>query len=86
MKVAAIIFLCLIGIFALVLLFLYIKSRRPIRSAAINALTGIAALTIVNLTARFSGVHIPVNIYTVPAAAVFGIPAVCTVIVLDMII
>ncbi|MBO7520579.1 MAG: pro-sigmaK processing inhibitor BofA family protein, partial [Clostridia bacterium] len=68
-------------IFALIVFSLHIKSRRPLRSAGINALIGIAALLAVNLTARFTGVRIPVNVYTLPGAAVFGLPA-CAVFVL----
>lgn len=81
MKVFGIIVISLLSVFAIILLFLHIKSHRPLRSVAVNALIGIAALAAVNLTSRFSGVYIPLNIYTVPFSALFGIPAVCTVIV-----
>lgn len=80
-----IVVISLLSVFALILLFLHIKSRRPLRSAAINAFLGLAAFLLVNLSFRFTGVRIPVNVYTVPAAAVFGIPAVCVLTVLGII-
>ena len=83
MKALGIITICVLCVFALVLLFLHIKSRRLLRSVAINALIGIAAVIAVNLTARFSGVHIPINVYTLPFSAVFGLPAVCTIIIFE---
>ena len=86
MKVFAIILITVISLFAAALLFLHIKSRRPLRSAIINALLGIAALAAVNLTHRFTGVRIPINIYTVPSVAVFGIPACAAMVVFQMII
>lgn len=75
MKIFSVIIISLLSVFALILLLLHIKSRRPIKSAAINALLGIAAIAVINLTFRFTGVRIPLNIYTVPSALVFGIPA-----------
>ena len=83
MKVLGIITVCLFCLFGLILLFLHIKSHRPLRSMAVNALIGLLGIAAVNLTARFSGVHIPVNVYTVPFSAVFGLPAVCTVIIFE---
>ena len=45
-----------------------------------------AALIAVNLTSRFTGVHIPINIYTVPSAAVFGIPACAVLVILETVL
>lgn len=81
MKILGIVLLSVIGLFALILLFLHIKSRRPFRSAAVNALLGIAAVAAVNLTASLSGVRIPLNVWTVPFSAAFGIPGVCTIVI-----
>ena len=84
MKTVAVITVSLLSLFALILLFLHIKSRRPLRSAAINALLGLSAFLVIDLTSRFTGVRVPVNVYTVPAAAVFGIPAVCAAVVIEI--
>ncbi len=73
-------------IFALVILVFHIRSRRPLRSILLNAALGISALVAVNLLTRFTGVHIPVNPYSVGGAAIFGIPAPLALIILQTII
>ena len=86
MKALSVVFISLLSVFAFVLIIIYIKSRRPIRSAVLNALLGLAALAAVNLTARFTGVYIPINIYSLPGAAIFGLPAVCAFVLIQMLI
>lgn len=86
MEIIKTVLISLLACAALVILFLHIKSRRPLKSAAVNALLGVLAIVIINLTAKYTGVHIPINVYTVPSAAVFGIPAVCAFIVFGTII
>ncbi len=81
--IAAIVFL---SVCAFVLLIFHIKSHRPLRSMILNALLGIAAVIIVNATQKFTGVQIPVNWWTVGGSSIFGIPAVCGTIILQMII
>lgn len=78
--------IALLSVFALILLFLHIKTLRPLKSFLKHALLGIAAVVLINLTSRFTGVHMPVNWYTVVGSAVFGIPAVCGFLVLGIII
>ena len=84
MKSVTVVLISVISLFAAVLLVLHIKSRRPLRSAVINALCGIFALAAVNLTCRFTGVRIPINIYTFPSVAVFGMPACAALLVFQI--
>ncbi|MBO4733836.1 MAG: pro-sigmaK processing inhibitor BofA family protein [Clostridia bacterium] len=86
MKTLAIVLISVISVFALIILALHMKSRRPFRSAGINALIGIAAFAAVNLTTRFTGVRIPVNVYTLPGAAIFGLPACALFVLLETVI
>ncbi|MBR5922655.1 MAG: pro-sigmaK processing inhibitor BofA family protein [Clostridia bacterium] len=86
MKVITGVLIAVLSLFAAALLILHIKSRRPLRSAVINALCGILALAAVNLTCKFTGVRIPVNIYTFPGIAVFGIPACAALVIFKMFI
>ena len=81
--IAAVVFLAFCG-FAL--LIFHIKSHRPLRSLLLNALLAIAAIIAVNLTRKFTGVHIPLNWWTVGGSSIFGIPAVCGVIILQIIL
>lgn len=86
MKVLGIITIVFLSICAFALLIFHIKSRRMFRSIFLNALLGLCALALVNAVWRFTGVHIPLNWYTVGGSAVFGIPAVCGVVILQMLI
>lgn len=86
MKYLSIAAISVFSLSAAALLVLHIKSRRPLRSAAVNMILGIAALAAVNLCAGFTGVRIPLNIYTLPGSAIFGIPAVCAFVVIGTII
>ena len=71
---------------ALILLGLYIRGRKPIKSLILNALSGIAAIAIINLTTKFTGLHIPVNWWSVISASGLGVPAVIGIILLQIII
>lgn len=59
--------------------------RKPIRSILLNTVLGIAALVLVKLTTRFTGVDIPVNEWTVGGSTVFGISGVCGLLLLKLI-
>ncbi|MBR6509991.1 MAG: pro-sigmaK processing inhibitor BofA family protein [Clostridia bacterium] len=52
-----------------------VKSGKLLKTLLLNGFIGICLLAIINLTSRFSGVHIPINLYTVSSSAVLGIPA-----------
>lgn len=80
--VVAIVWLC---VCSFVLLVLHIKSHKMIRSIFLNALLGFAAIAVINLTQKFTGVHIPLNPYTVGGSGILGLPAVCGAIILQMI-
>ncbi len=81
LKYAAVIVLAL-GAF--IILGLAVGSGKPIKALLINSLIGISALTVINLIAKFTGVHIPVNEWTFGAAGIYGIPAVAGLLVLQV--
>jgi len=64
-----------------VLIFAF-KTGKPFR--ALNAFSGLAVLAIINITTRFTGVHIPLNQWTAGLSAGFGIPAVCLFLLLPV--
>lgn len=51
-----------------------IKTARPLKWAILNAFYGIWFVLIINLTSFLSGVHIPVNYFSVLVSAFLGIP------------
>ena len=75
----------LIGIYGLIFLVVGIVGRKPIRFALVNVLSGVLALVVINLTARFTGVHIAVNEWTVGAGSAFGVTGVCGILLLKLI-
>ena len=85
MKILICLSVGLLSLFCLVLLIFHIKSRKPIISLLKHMAMGVAALIAVNCLARFTGVHIPVNWWSALSASVFGLPAVCGMLVLQMI-
>ena len=72
-------------LFGLVLLIFAFKSGKPLRILLLNALLGISMLILINLTTRFTGVHIPINRWTAGFSAGFGIPAVGLFVMLPLI-
>ena len=61
-------------------------SKHPVRRLAANALMGLAGLLAVRLCAKWTGVTLPCNPYTLAAAGVFGLPAVCGLLLLHFLI
>ena len=71
---------------AFALLIFHIKSHRLIKSVLSNALLGFAAIALINLTQKFTGVFIPLNWYTVGGSGIFGLPCVCGIILTQILI
>lgn len=63
-----------------------IASKKPFKFLFFNFLISIAALIIIDLTSSFTGVHIPLNYYTVSLTSVFGIPAICLYLVMGLVL
>ena len=77
--------IAVIAVGAVALLIFAAKTKRFFKTLLLNAFLGLAVMAIIDLTAKFTGVHIPVNQYTVVGSAVFGIPAVCLFLILPII-
>ena len=86
MKTLAIIAIIWLSLCALVLLVLHIKSHKMIKSIFLNALLGFAAIMVINLTQKFTGVSIPLNPWTVVDSGVLGLPGVCGLVLLQIFI
>lgn len=86
MKTLGIIAIIWLSMCAFALLILHIKSHKLIKSIMLNALLGFAAIAIINLTQNFTGVFVPVNWWTVVGSGIFGLPCVCGVVLLQILI
>lgn len=79
LEITAIVWLSLC---AFALLILHIKSHKLLKSIILNASLGLAAIAIINLTQKFTGVFVPINWWTIGGSGVFGLPCVCGIILL----
>lgn len=75
-----------LAICMLVLLILHLKSHRFLRSVFLNALLGFVAIALINLCQKFTGVFVPINWWTVGGSGIFGLPCVCGIVLLQIII
>ena len=70
---------------ALSLLIFAVRTKKFFKTLILNAFLGLAVMAVIDLTAKFTGAHIPVNWWTVGGSAVFGIPAVSGYLILPLI-
>lgn len=77
--------IALLSVTAIVIIGFMLKSGRPFKYIILNAVIGLAAIFLVDITSRFTGVHIPINEWTVSGSAGYGIPAVCGFLILQLI-
>lgn len=69
--------------------FLYLifaaKTKKPFKTVFFYAFLGLFGLILTNLTASFSGVHIPVNAYSLGCSAALGLPGTIGLLILRII-
>lgn len=78
--------LVIVAIGCLFILGFSLGSGKPIKHLIFNALAGLVAFILIKLTSRFTGVNISLNQWTAIGASVFGIPAVCFFVLLELIL
>lgn len=74
-----------LSVFLLAILLFAVKSHRFTKTLAFNAFIGLTILAIIDLTGKFTGIYIPVNIYSAAGSAVYGVPALCGFLLLQVI-
>lgn len=75
-----------VGIFLLLAaLQALLGSRRPMQRAAGGIIIGVGTLAVVNLTGLFTGVSIPVSLFSLGVSAAGGIPGVTLLLLLNLI-
>ena len=85
MQALKIILLITTIIYFLVYIILAFCGKKPIRTMLLFALLGILSLTAVNLTSKFTGVSIPLNIWTASVCTAGGVPATVALLMLRMV-
>ena len=86
MKTLGIITVVWLSLCGFILLILHIKSKKMIKSIILNALLGFTAIALINITQKFTGVFIPLNWWTVGGSGILGLPCVCGIILLQILI
>lgn len=69
---------------SLIILITMYKSGHIIKSALLSVLQGASALFAVNFIGGFISVHLPLNIFSVTASSVGGLPGVIFLLVYDL--
>ena len=65
-----------VALCVLIILVMAFMSRKFFKTLFLNALLGIFSIAVINLTTKYTGVHIPLNWWTVSAGGVLGLPGV----------
>ncbi len=69
----------------LIMVIYYIKRERKLLSLLFGAVTGTAALILLNKYGVFIGIDVPLNIFNVSGSAVLGVPFVICLVILQRI-
>lgn len=85
MKAFFIIISILLSVFFLGMLFFAIKTHKFTKTILFNSFMGLIVLTIIDITRSFTGIYIPINLYTVSASGLFGVPGLCGLLILQII-
>ncbi len=75
----------LLIIVSLVIFVFAVKSGKTFKALFLNSFSGGAALALINLTTVFTGVSIPLNLFTALGSLLYGIPSVCGFLILPLI-
>ena len=80
---SGIIFKALCGIIPFIMFIYYIRREKKILSFLIGAITGCAALFIVNEYGCLIGISIPLNLFNIAGSAVLGAPFVLFLVIMN---
>lgn len=86
MDIMAVIFLVLGGLAAAALSARAAAAREGFLPAAVNGLLGLAALLAVNLTTKYTGLHLGFNVFNGLTAGVLGVPGVVLLLLVQWVI
>ena len=86
MQVLTVVLGIILIVYCLIYLFLLFKLKNPFKNLVINAIIGIVALLIIYFIRRVLGFFIPINQWTVLASAAGGLPAVCGILIIRILL
>ena len=80
-----IVIISLLLIYGFIYLILSVKTCKPFKTMFLFAFLGVVSLLIINLTAKYTGINLQVNEYTVGISGIFGLPGVIFLLIINMI-
>ena len=80
-----IIFICLCLIYVFLYFIFAAGTKKPFKTIFFYAFLGLFGIAAVNITTHFSGVHIPINAYTLGTSAILGLPGTISLLILRII-
>ena len=60
------------------------KNKRPVKRALISMCVGIVLMLVINLTARWTGVFMPVSLLSLLTAVIGGVPGITLILFLNL--
>ncbi len=86
MKIFLIISLLVAVVFSVWLIVICAKSKKPIKCFFVLLFLGLACLFAINLLSRFTGVKIPINIYTVGVGSMLSVPGIIGLLIMNILL
>lgn len=78
-------YIILIVISALLIFVFALCSKKPLKTLILSSAIGLVLIILINLTSKYTNVHIPINWYTCTGGVMFGIPAIIGFLILNLI-
>lgn len=85
MEILKYVFLGLVLIVALITLVLAARTKKAFKFLFYNAVLGLAVFFVLYFTKKFTGVFLPLNIYTFLSSLFLGIPAIIAFLIFNLI-
>ena len=77
------VFLAAITVIILLLFNIILKSKHPVVKSIFSTVSGVTSLVILESFSALTGLSIPLNLITVSVSAIFGLPGIGTMLVLN---
>lgn len=77
------IFLAVIPMIILLLVNIILKSKHPIVKSIFSTVSGVTSLVILESFSALTGLSLPLNLITASVSAIFGLPGIGTMLVLN---
>ena len=76
----------LLSVSAFLIMIFTLLSKRPFKTIFINIFINLTVLLIIDTTTKYSGVRIPINLYTLIGCTVYGTPCIVGYLLLPLIL